>query len=222
MKPRLGQHDCPNHVEKVVFMRPISRVITLTCSLLALAVAATLSACGSQSPEGKPISMPNYSPIQKYLTSISHHGENFRVFSCIAEFPVRYIIVFPGTSSNGLLLVNIGTLFPKANIIDMDEESKTWNLKELPNMDESLRHLPAAKYFVTVSDENVLRGTFDQIMSSHPRFSMYKNVTPASLILVPSRSLCTHSPPHPFAEWSHQHSGISAKKPYIAPPATRS
>lgn len=203
-------------------MRPINRVIALTCNLLALAIVATLSACGSHSPEGKPVSMPNYTPIQKYLASISHPGQSFRVFSCIAEFPVRYIVVFPNGSSSGLLLVNVGTLFPKVETISMDEKSKTWEIRELSNTGESYRYLPAAKYFVTVSDEHVLRGTFDQIMSSHPRFSVYKDVTPASLILVPSRSLCTDSPPHPFAEWSHQRPGISAKRPYIEPPAARS
>lgn len=203
-------------------MRPSSRVIVLTCNLLALALAATLSACGSHSPEGKPVSMPNYSLIEEYLASISHSGQSFRVYSCIAEFPVRYIIVFPNGNDNGLLLVNIDTLFPKVKTIETDDKSKTWEIKELPNTGESFRHLSAAKYFVTVSDEHVLRSTFDQIMSSHPRFSVYKDVTPASLILVPSRSLCTNSPPHPFAEWSRQRAGTSTKKPYIAPSSPRS
>lgn len=203
-------------------MRPISRVIALICALLAVAMAGTLSACASHDQEGKPVSMPNYSPIREYLASISHPGQSFRVFSCIAEYPVRYIIVFPYDSNDGLLLVNVDTLFPKVKTIKMNEKLKTWETKDLPNTGGSLKYLAAAKYFVTVSDDHVLRNTLNQIMSSHPRFSVYKNVTPESLILVASRSLCTNSPPHPFAEWSSQHTGMSTEKPYIKPSAARS
>lgn len=205
MDARLGQDNCPNHINEVfALMRPVNRVSARACNLLMLTLTAILSACGSPSPEGKPVAMPNYSPIQKYLASISHAGQNFRVFSCIAESPVRYIIVFPNNSNDGLLLINVDTVFPKVETVNLNGKSKLWEIKELPNTGEPYKGLSAAKYFVTISDDHVIRSTFDRIMSSHPQFSIYNDVTPTSLLLVPSRSLCTSTPPHPFDEWSHQ------------------
>lgn len=149
--------------------------------------------------------MPNYGPIQAYLMPAGSTDRSFRVFACVAEPPVRYIIVFPDHTKHGLLLINIGVLFPVVKTISFDETSKAWRLQELPGTEGVVQHLPATRYFAVVTDDDTIRGTFQHIVGSNPRFHEYKNVTPPSLALVPSASICSKSLPNPFTRWSHYH-----------------
>lgn len=156
----------------------------------AMACALLLAACGRQAGEGQPTPGPNVAVAQAYLAAIRRPDEPFRAYGCRIGSPAPllfYVIVFPDTDTNGLLLIYAPPFnwVPRVQAATFNAATQAWQLRELPNTDWSFRHLTALKLTKYGSDNRAISAEFNKIMATHPAFSGLTQVAVAPLVYSP-------------------------------------